>query len=78
MNAQRTKQLERLLNLVSEVENELEVMGEDIAAAVNNLECNDMEHLPVYRTLDSDRDNIEDAQSTVSDLWNALYAAAHG
>ena len=78
MNAQRTKQLERLRDLVSDIENELESLWEEIDWSVNNMEDNDMEHLPAFDTLSADRDNIADAQDSVSELWQALDAAIDG
>ena len=78
MNAQRTKQLERLRDLASEIENELETLWEEVDTACDNLEYNDMEHLPVHDQLETDRANIVDAQESVADLWQALEAAING
>lgn len=78
MNAQRIKQLERLRYLAQDIEYALENLGHDIDDSCDNLERQDMTHLPVYDQLDNDRDLVCEAQNAVADLWQALDAAIHG
>ena len=78
MNAQRTKQLMKLQALTQEIENTLENMFEDIDWSVDNMSDNDMEHLPVFDRLSEDLSNVEDAQESVADLFQALEACING
>jgi len=78
MNAQRIKQLEKLQALAQEIENTLDDIWEDVDNSIDNLEFNEMEHLPAYDTLQVDRDNLNEAREAVADLYQALDACIDG
>ena len=56
MNKQDRNRLEKALNIVLEVK-------EDIICKIDNLESNDMEHLPIYETLIEDDYKLDEIEN---------------
>ena len=56
MNEKDRKRLDKALNIVLEVK-------EDIMIKIDNLESNDMEHLPIYETLTEDDYKLEEIEN---------------
>ncbi len=72
MNAKRRNKLSKLQELAAEIEVQIELMKEEVDFSIENLQDNDMDHLPAFESLEEDSDGLQEAMDLVGDFFSHL------